>query len=89
MDAKVTQFRAHWHCINKDSRRWWVGPSAALCTVLRTVCAQTVAPQNGCMHEPCDVATVLVKRKSNSAHSVTIMFISGHRHVYFGYPKSS
>ena len=36
-----------------------------------------VAPQNGCMHEPCHVATVRVQRKSISAHSVTVMFISG------------
>ncbi len=43
------------------------------------MCA-TVAPQNGCMHEPWHVATVCVKRKS-------ICALFSHRHVYFGYPR--
>ena len=78
---KVTLFRAHWYwdCISKDSRRRWVGASAALCTFMMTGCAQTVAPQNGCMHEPWHAATVRVKRKSIGAYSVTVMFISGIR----------
>ena len=58
------------------TRRRWVGPSAALCSeqtvfcknniqnsIMTTECAQTVAPQHGCMHKPRHVATVRVKRK--------------------------
>ena len=51
-----------------------------MCTFLTTRCAQTVAPQNGGMHEPWHVATVRVKRKS-------ICALFSHHHVYFGYPR--